>query len=138
MKYFAGLDVSLDETAICIVDEDGIVISEGKAASEPDDLVRWLAAIGLSIPAGWPKRRIDRAPRDAYEVIWIEYYGRYAPSALYPLLRYVNQRLVAWAMRKFKRFKAHKVRAGRFLQQLAVDRPDLFVHWQLGMRGVFN
>ena len=49
MKYFAGLDVSLDETAICIVDEDGIVISEGKAASEPDDLVRWLAATGLSI-----------------------------------------------------------------------------------------
>ena len=25
MKYFAGLDVSLDETAICVVDEDGIV-----------------------------------------------------------------------------------------------------------------
>ena len=39
MKYFAGLDVSLQETAICIVDEDGIVICEGKAASEPDDLV---------------------------------------------------------------------------------------------------
>src|SRR5215471_19197568 len=36
---------------------------------------------------------------------WIGYYGRYAPSALYPLLRYVNQTLVAWAMRKFKRFK---------------------------------
>ena len=33
MKYFAGLDVSLQETAICIVDEDGIVIREGKAAS---------------------------------------------------------------------------------------------------------
>jgi len=26
---------------------------------------------------------------------WIAYYGRYAPSALYPLLRYVNQTLVA-------------------------------------------
>jgi transposase len=49
MKYFAGLDVSLQETAICIVDEDGIVIIEGKAASEPDDLVRWLAATGLTI-----------------------------------------------------------------------------------------
>ena len=36
---------------------------------------------------------------------WIAYYGRYAPSALYPVLRYVNQTLVAWAMRKFKRFK---------------------------------
>jgi Beta-lactamase len=29
IKYFAGLDVSLQETAICIVDEDGIVIREG-------------------------------------------------------------------------------------------------------------
>ena len=39
---------------------------------------------------------------------WIGYYGRYAPSALYPLLRYVNHTLVAWAMRKFKRFKTTK------------------------------
>jgi hypothetical protein len=69
---------------------------------------------------------------------WLAYYGRYAPSALAPLLRYVNQTLMAWAMRKFKRFKGHKIRAGRFLQQLAVDRPGLFMHWQLGMRGVFN
>jgi hypothetical protein len=44
MKYFAGLDVSLDETAICIVDEDGIIITEGKAASEPEDLARWIGA----------------------------------------------------------------------------------------------
>ena len=49
MKYFAGLDVSLDETAMCVVDEDGIVVTEGKAASEPDDLVRWLVATGLTI-----------------------------------------------------------------------------------------
>jgi transposase len=49
MKYFAGLDVSLQETAICIVDEEGIVIHEGRAASEPDDLVRWLAAGGLTL-----------------------------------------------------------------------------------------
>jgi RNA-directed DNA polymerase len=45
---------------------------------------------------------------------WIEYYGRYAPSALYPVLRYVNQRLVAWVIRKFKRFQSHKVRASKF------------------------
>jgi transposase len=49
MKYFAGLDVSLNETAVCVIDEDGIIVSEGKAASEPDDLVRWLAATGLTI-----------------------------------------------------------------------------------------
>jgi len=49
MKYFAGLDVSLDETAVCIVDEDGIVVREGKVPSEPDDLVRWLTALELTL-----------------------------------------------------------------------------------------
>jgi len=68
---------------------------------------------------------------------WIEYYRCYAPSALYPLLRYVNLTLVAWAMRKFKRFKGHKIRAGRFLERLAKDRVDLLVHWTIGMTGVF-
>ena len=68
---------------------------------------------------------------------WIEYYGRYAPSVLYPLLRHVNQMLVAWAMRKFKRFKDHKIRASQFLQRLAAERTDLFVHWAIGMTGVF-
>jgi hypothetical protein len=36
MKYYAGLDVSLDETAVCIVDEDGIVIREGKVSRATD------------------------------------------------------------------------------------------------------
>jgi group II intron reverse transcriptase/maturase len=67
---------------------------------------------------------------------WIEY-GRYAPSALYPLLRYVNQMLLAWAMRKFRRFKAHKIRASRFLQKLSQEKAGLFVHWRLGMTGTF-
>ena len=66
---------------------------------------------------------------------WIEYYGRYTPSALYPLFRYVNVTLLAWAQRKFKRFKAHKVRATYFLIKLAQTRAELFVHWQYGMRG---
>jgi len=68
---------------------------------------------------------------------WIEYYGRYAPSALYPLLRHVNRTLIAWAMRKFKRFKDHKVRASQFLQRLATEHRSLFVHWKIGMTGVF-
>ena len=40
-------------------------------------------------------------------------------------------------MRKFKRFKAHKIRASRFLQRLARQNADLFVHWRLGMIGTF-
>jgi hypothetical protein len=68
---------------------------------------------------------------------WINYYGRYAPSALAPLLRYVNQTLVAWARRKFKRFRSHKIRASCFLQKLVRRNANLFVHWQLGMTGTF-
>jgi len=68
---------------------------------------------------------------------WMEYYGRYAPSALSPMLRYVNQTLVRWAMRKFKRFKAHKIRASRFLQKLVREKTSLFVHWRIGMTGTF-
>jgi hypothetical protein len=68
---------------------------------------------------------------------WIAYYGRYAPSALYPLLRYVNQTLVAWAIRKFKRFKHSKTQASQFLQRLAKECAGLFVHWQIGMTGTF-
>jgi RNA-directed DNA polymerase len=68
---------------------------------------------------------------------WIRYYGRYTPSALYPMLRYVNQTLLAWAMRKYKRFKVHKIRASQFLQRLVRERGSLFVHWQIGMQGTF-
>ncbi len=38
MKYFAGLDVSLEETAICVVDESGRIVKETRAASEPQAL----------------------------------------------------------------------------------------------------
>jgi group II intron reverse transcriptase/maturase len=68
---------------------------------------------------------------------WIEYYGRYTPSALSTMLRYVNQTLLRWVMRKFKRFKAHKVRASHFLQKLARDDTGHFVHWRVGMTGTF-
>jgi RNA-directed DNA polymerase len=36
---------------------------------------------------------------------WIAYYGRYYPSAMYPLYRHINNTLVAWAMRKYRRLK---------------------------------
>jgi len=89
------------------------------------------------------RRQTQRSLNDIAELLnpllrgWIAYYGRFAPSALYPVLRYVNQTLVAWAMRKFKRFKAHKIRAGRFFERLAKECPDLFAHWKVGMSGVF-
>ncbi|MBK1851293.1 hypothetical protein FE845_08060 [Marinobacter sp. 1-4A] len=68
---------------------------------------------------------------------WLAYYGRFYPSALYPVLRHFNQTLVAWAMAKFKRLKGRKMRASQLLKSLAKTRPSLFVHWQRGMVGDF-
>ena len=33
MDYFAGLDISMDETHICVLDREGAVVYEGKSAS---------------------------------------------------------------------------------------------------------
>jgi transposase len=49
MTYFAGLDVSLEETAICVVDEAGGIVKELRAASEPEALVAALRTIGLPL-----------------------------------------------------------------------------------------
>jgi len=68
---------------------------------------------------------------------WFGYYGQYTPSALGPMVRYVNQTLLAWAMRKFKRFRGHKIRTSQFLQRLVKDRASLFVHWRLSTMGAF-
>jgi len=39
MEHFAGLDVSVNETSVCIVDEMGRIVRETKVASEPDALL---------------------------------------------------------------------------------------------------
>ena len=42
MEHFAGLDVSVKETSVCIVDDTGRIVREVKAASEPEDLLQFL------------------------------------------------------------------------------------------------
>ncbi|MBC7927931.1 MAG: group II intron reverse transcriptase/maturase [Bryobacteraceae bacterium] len=68
---------------------------------------------------------------------WLEYYGRFSPSAMYPVLRHFNTTLVSWAMRKYRRLKGHKTRASLFIEGIAKRQPHLFVHWQRGMGGAF-
>lgn len=54
MEYFAGLDVSLEETAICIVDDAGRIVREARAASEPEALVAFFRTSGMVNAARWP------------------------------------------------------------------------------------
>jgi transposase len=47
MKHCAGLDVSVKETAICIVDEGGTVVRETKVATEPQAIIACLNGAGV-------------------------------------------------------------------------------------------
>jgi hypothetical protein len=42
MAYFAGLDVSVKETSVCIVDDGGKIVREVRVASEPEALLQVL------------------------------------------------------------------------------------------------
>ncbi len=65
---------------------------------------------------------------------WITYYARFYKSTLYPTLRHLNDLLVRWAMRKFKRLRGHPTRAVYWLGRIARRQPQLFPHWQFGAR----
>lgn len=49
MKYYAGLDVSLEETAICLVDEDGAIVKETVSATSPESIAAVLRDFGFSL-----------------------------------------------------------------------------------------
>lgn len=62
---------------------------------------------------------------------WINYYGRYYKSALYPTLKCLERRLVMWATRKYKRLRNHRRQAAQWLRRIARKQPNLFAHWGL-------
>lgn len=65
---------------------------------------------------------------------WINYFGRFYKSMLYPVFRHFNGTLVRWAMRKYKRLRRHKTRAIRFIADVCRRQPGLFAHWRFGVR----
>ncbi len=44
MEYFAGLDVSMEETHICMLNREGVLVREGKTRSSPAAISDFLAA----------------------------------------------------------------------------------------------
>src|SRR4051794_41324356 len=49
MEHHAGLDVSLEETSVCIVDGAGKIIRETQVASEPEALVGYFSALEIKV-----------------------------------------------------------------------------------------
>jgi transposase len=49
MDYYAGIDVSLELSSICVVEATGQIVREAKVASEPEALVAFLTSLGLPL-----------------------------------------------------------------------------------------
>ncbi len=83
-----------------------------------------------------PGLKLEDIAREVNPVLrgWINYYGRFYKSQMYPVLRHMNQALVYWARRKYKTLETHKTRAENFLGNIAKREPKLFVHWQMGIK----
>jgi RNA-directed DNA polymerase len=64
---------------------------------------------------------------------WINYYGRYYPSALRRTFVGLNSRLIRWARRKYKRLRSTTRQAAHWLRLVAQQESALFAHWQIGI-----
>jgi hypothetical protein len=62
---------------------------------------------------------------------WVNYYARFHASALRRAMRTLDDFLVRWVQRKYKRLRARKAQAWQWLWRVYARQPDLFAHWAL-------
>ena len=61
---------------------------------------------------------------------WWQYYGRYYPTAMFKLFKYLDERLGYYLRRKYRGLWGHKGLSLRRLNQIAKANPEWLVHWQ--------
>ena len=85
-----------------------------------------------------PARRMESAKRErVFNPIirgWLQYYGRFYRSALYPPMRQLDRSLARWANRKYKKLRRHLRRATHWVARISRRDPKLWAHWQMGVR----
>jgi RNA-directed DNA polymerase len=99
-----------------------------------------IKAMGREIRSWHIARRSDKSLTDLARMFnsivqgWINYFGRFYKSMLYPLLRRINDHLVRWAMRKYKRLRRREQRARELMAEASRRSPQLFAHWRFGLK----
>jgi hypothetical protein len=49
MEHYAGIDVSLERSSVCVVDAQGKIVKEAKIASEPEAAVAFFETLGIAV-----------------------------------------------------------------------------------------
>ena len=49
MEYYCGIDVSLEQSSVCVVDAEGSIMCEATVASDPDALIAWFSDLDLEL-----------------------------------------------------------------------------------------
>ena len=60
---------------------------------------------------------------------WMNYFGKFNPSAMKYTLQCIERRIVKWAMCKYKNLRGHRRRAEKWLLSVRKREPKLFAHW---------
>ena len=60
MAHYAGIDVSLELSSVCVVEATGRIVREAKVASEPEALVGFFRQLGLPLTRVGPASRPSR------------------------------------------------------------------------------
>jgi RNA-directed DNA polymerase len=60
---------------------------------------------------------------------WMNYYGHFYKSALYRLYNHIDDTLVRWAQRKYRKLAGKPTQAHAWLKKVVSRQPRLFVHW---------
>jgi len=149
MEHFAGIDVSLELSSVCVVDAQGKIVKEAKAASEPEALVAFFRSLGFAVKrigleAGplsqWLHAGLKRA---GFEVVLLE--TRHVKAALSAMTVKTDRkdaRGIAQLIRMgwFRPVHAKSI-ASQEVRALLVARKQLLerlIDVELSMRGILR
>jgi transposase len=74
MNYYAGIDVSVECSSVCVVDASGKIVREGKVETTPEAVIAWLGSLGqpierIGLEAGPLSQWLHKGMREAGLVV---------------------------------------------------------------------
>ena len=99
-------------------------VSDDAAKAIRQQIKRWRLHL-------WSGQTLTDLAREINSIVrgWLNYYGRFYRSWLIQSLRRIDDYLVRWAMRKYKRLRGKLSRAWDLLHAIQRRQPALFAHW---------